>query len=79
MEYCGICKNPIYPPGVTFTGASCFYNGQHPGTTSAGREYEKSLREMYELGMEHGKTLAEKDAEIRQLYKDIEYLNQVKE
>ena len=71
MDRCKTCGNPIYPPGVTFNGASCFYNGNHPGTTTMGKQYAESLREMYELGVEHGRTLAQKDMEIEQLKKDI--------
>lgn len=35
---------------------------------------QKSLREMYELGKEHGRTLALKDMEIERLSKEIEEL-----
>lgn len=38
-------------------------------------EYEKSLREMYELGVAHGKELARKDMEIEQLQAEIKELN----
>lgn len=29
-EKCNICLQPIYSPGVTYTGPSCFYGGNHP-------------------------------------------------
>lgn len=37
-------------------------------------EYEKSLKEMYELGVEHGYELARKDQEIMKLKEQINKL-----
>lgn len=39
-------------------------------------QFEKSLREMYELGVKHGRTLAESDLKIEQLKKEAEALAQ---
>jgi len=37
-------------------------------------QIEQSLRNMYELGVEHGRTLAERDLKIEQLKKEVEKL-----
>lgn len=31
-KYCGL---PIYPPGVTYTGQACWFNGNHPEAFSS--------------------------------------------
>lgn len=28
--HCKYCNLPIYPPGVSYTGTACFFNGNHP-------------------------------------------------
>lgn len=33
--------------------------------------YEKALREMYEMGVEHGRELQRKDAEIKRLEDEL--------
>jgi hypothetical protein len=38
------------------------------------KQFKKALQEMYELGVEHGIELGLKDAEIKQLNKEIEEL-----
>lgn len=30
MDRCKVCHQPIYPYGVTYTGPSCVYGGNHP-------------------------------------------------
>ena len=34
IDLCKTCGNPIYPPGITYTGISCYYQGNHPSQTS---------------------------------------------
>jgi hypothetical protein len=73
-DICLTCKKPIYPAGVAYAGQACHYHGSHPQLGSSS-QIEQSLREMYQLGVEHGTQLTKRDMEIEQLTKELAALN----
>ena len=46
---CDICKQPIYPAGVTYTGNACRFAGNHPTFSPQGystREISSDIQEL---------------------------------
>jgi len=70
---CGINADPADGFGKCTCGAE-LVEPTPPSQIEEESQTQRSLREMYELGKEHGRTLALKDMEIEKLIKETEEL-----
>lgn len=65
---CQICKDLETGSGTSTTSGTALIE-QEIKYASILKDYEKSLREIYELGVSHGRELQKKDTEIEEFEK----------
>ena len=56
---CKTCGHPIYPPGITITGVSCMFDGNHPMLSETHSNLDEPIKELTKAIRELTKQLAQ--------------------